>query len=226
MTTIDEITIAVKQFINDYTLGLAYPIPTEPYVEPAEQPSEPKGMNFDCFSISIRVCSQWTLRFLNVFVLFHFHLLFVIAQLNLSIHYSFSTVLKHLLILNFVRPIFFLFSCHSFILLTRPFCSLPLSRAKHESTGQDVPWFGIVCRFNDYLIEFPFFFRKLRGMVSVACSRSMATYVEPVYPNPKIFPKSWQSSGENSDEKRYEDLEALDDDVRDRPLPTVFMLWS
>lgn len=52
----------------------------------------------------------------------------------------------------------------------------------------------------------------------------MATYVEPVYPNPKIFPKSWQSSGENSDEKRYEDLEALDDDVRDRPLPTVFML--
>lgn len=61
-------------------------------------------------------------------------------------------------------------------------------------------------------------------MVSVACSRSMATYVEPVYPNPTIFPKSWQSSGENSDEKRYEDLEALDDDVRDRPLPTVFML--
>ena len=58
MTTIDEITIAVKQFINDYTLGLAYPIPTEPYVEPAEQLSEPKGMNFDCFSISIRVCSQ------------------------------------------------------------------------------------------------------------------------------------------------------------------------
>ena len=88
MTTIDEITIAVKQFINDYTLGLAYPIPTEPYVEPAEQPSEPKGMNFDCFSISIRVCSQWTLRFLNVFVLFHFYLLFVIAHFNLSILHS------------------------------------------------------------------------------------------------------------------------------------------
>ena len=88
MTTIDEITIAVKQFINDYTLGLAYPIPTEPYVEPAEQPSEPKGMNFDCFSISIRVCSQWTLRFLNVFVLFHFYLLLVIAHFNLSILHS------------------------------------------------------------------------------------------------------------------------------------------